>query len=38
MPLDSVRSFQIEEIETMVCGEVCNEEDWKDVSKLQSEI
>ena len=38
MPLDSVRSFQIEEIETMVCGEVCNEEDWKDISKLQSEI
>ena len=34
LPLDSVRAFQRDEIEIMICGEICNDEEWKDVNKL----
>ena len=39
LPLDSIRTFSTrDEIETMICGQLADDANWKDISKLQQAI
>lgn len=39
MPIDSIRSFSTKgEIEDMICGEMMDEQEWKDLGKLKMGI
>ena len=39
LPLDSIRTFDTKvEIETMTCGHLMEESDWKDLAKLKKAI
>ena len=39
LPIDSIRTFQTRnEVEAMICGELMDEADWKDLAKLKKAI
>ena len=39
LPMDSIRTFSTkDEIETMICGQMADDADWKDINKLQQAI